>query len=37
MVLSLIITPAVYYFLNRNGQAVANEPSAIDWQRNSVA
>jgi len=38
MVLSLIITPAVYYYLNRNGQAAgANEQSATEWQRNSVA
>jgi multidrug efflux pump subunit AcrB len=37
MVLSLIITPAVYFFLNRKGQVVANEESATDWQRNSVA
>ncbi len=37
MVLSLIITPAVHYYLNRKGQAAANEQSATEWQRNSVA
>jgi multidrug efflux pump subunit AcrB len=29
MVLSLIITPAVYFFLNRKGQATGNEQSAV--------
>jgi multidrug efflux pump subunit AcrB len=29
MVLSLIITPAVYFFLNRKGQATATEQSAV--------
>ena len=37
MILSLIITPAVYYYLNRTGQAVASEESTTDWQSNSVA
>ena len=29
MVLSLIITPAVYFFLNRKGHATVNEESAV--------